>query len=273
MPELPEVETTRRGIEPHLTGRRIRALVVREARQRWPILAGLPALLSGARVRSVGRRAKYLLIHTDRGALMVHLGMSGSLRVLPEATPVRKHEHWDLVMDSGVVLRMHDPRRFGFLMWAGDEPVRHDLLKDLGPEPLELTRDALAAHLARRAQRRKVAVKPFLMDNHHVVGVGNIYASEALFGAGVRPGRAAGRITRAEWQAIARAVQGVLTAAIRQGGTTLQDYTQPDGATGYFRVRLKVYDRAGLPCRRCRTPIKSRVMGQRATYWCPNCQV
>jgi formamidopyrimidine-DNA glycosylase len=271
MPELPEVETTRRGIAPHLTGQRIARVVVRERRQRWPVPAELESALTGARVTAVERRAKYLLIRTTRGTAIVHLGMTGSLRVLPADTPLRKHEHWDLVLADGLALRMHDPRRFGFLLWS-TEPLAHPLLKDIGPEPLDLPRAGLAAHLATSARGKRVAVKQFVMDNHQVVGVGNIYASEALFRARVRPGRAAGRVKPAEWSAIAGAIQRVLSAAIQKGGTTLRDFTQPDGETGYFRIHLNVYDRKGLPCRRCKTPIKSRVQGQRATYWCPACQ-
>lgn len=272
MPELPEVESTRRGIAPHLVGRTVAALVVRRRRLRQPIPRALDAALPGARLLAVERRAKYLLIGSDAGTALVHLGMSGSLRVLPAAHPPGKHDHWDLVLDDGRALRLNDPRRFGVLLWTTGDPLAHPLLRDLGPEPLELGAAALAAHLAARARRRRGAVKQFLMDQRVVVGVGNIYASEALWRARVAPGRAAGRVTAAEWRAIARGIRSVLARAIAVGGTTLRDFTRPDGEPGYFRIQLAVYDRAGRPCRRCRTPVRTRVQGQRATYWCPGCQ-
>ena len=274
MPELPEVETARRGIARRLVGRRIEAVVVRERAQRWPIPRSFDAKLRGQRVVAVRRRGKYLLIDTAAGSALVHLGMSGSLAVVAAGLAPRKHDHWDLVLDDGRALRMHDPRRFGALLWiaAGADEARHPLLAHLGPEPLAGSAEALAAHLASRARGRRGAVKQFVMDGKVVVGVGNIYASEALFAARVRPGRAAGRVTAAEWRAIARAVQRVLTRAIAKGGTTLRDFAQPDGKPGYFRIKLNVYDRTGEPCRRCGTPIKARVQGQRATYWCAECQ-
>jgi formamidopyrimidine-DNA glycosylase len=272
VPELPEVESTRLGIAPHLVGRTIVAALIRRRRLRLAIPRALDAALPGSRVARVSRRAKYLLIETTAGTALVHLGMSGSLRVLPKDLPPGKHDHWDLVLDDGQALRLNDPRRFGVLLWTAADPLAHPLLRDLGPEPLELDDRALAAHLADRARGRRGAVKQFLMDQAIVVGVGNIYASEALWRARVRPGRAAGRVTAREWRAVARGIRSVLTRAIAVGGTTLRDFTRPDGEPGYFRIRLAVYDRAGLPCRRCRAPIKSRVQGQRATYWCPDCQ-
>jgi formamidopyrimidine-DNA glycosylase len=272
VPELPEVESTRRGIAPHLAGRTITAVVVRRRRLRLPIPRALDAALPGSRVRGVARRAKYLLIGTTAGTALVHLGMSGSLRVLPAAHPPGKHDHWDLVLDDGRALRLNDPRRFGLLLWCAGDPHAHPLLAGLGPEPLELDERALAAHLAARARGRKGAVKQFVMDQRIVVGVGNIYASEALWRARVAPGRAAGRGTAAEWRAVARGIRSVLARAIAVGGTTLRDFTRPDGEPGYFRIQLAVYDRAGRPCRRCRAPIRTRVQGQRATYWCPGCQ-
>ncbi len=274
MPELPEVETTRRGIARRLVGRRVIAVVVRNRSQRWPIPRTLGAKLRGQGITAVRRRGKYLLIDTHAGSVLVHLGMSGSLTVVAADLAPRKHDHWDIVLDNGRALRMHDPRRFGALLWiaADADEARHPLLAHLGPEPLELSVAALASHLAARARGRRGAVKQFVMDGKVVVGVGNIYASEALFAARVRPGRAAGRVTAPEWRAIARAIQRVLTRAIAKGGTTLKDFAQPDGEPGYFRIKLNVYDRAGLPCRRCGEPIKARVQGQRATYWCPQCQ-
>ncbi|MBS0393974.1 MAG: bifunctional DNA-formamidopyrimidine glycosylase/DNA-(apurinic or apyrimidinic site) lyase [Proteobacteria bacterium] len=270
MPELPEVETTRRGLAPVLRGRRIGAVRVRERRLRWPLPAGFEAALAGARVTGVGRRGKYLLIGTDRGTLLVHLGMSGSLRAVDPAEPPRPHDHVELVLDSGRCVRFNDPRRFGTLQLVRGDPAAHALLRGLGPEPLGAGFDA--DYLYARARGRRVAVKKFLMNAAIVVGVGNIYASEALFRAGIRPQRAAGRLTRAEAARLVAAVRRVLAAAIRVGGTTLRDYVNADGLPGYFRQKLYVYERAGQPCRRCGTPIRQRVQGQRSTYWCPSCQ-
>ena len=270
MPELPEVETTRRGIEPWLVGRRIDKLIVRERRLRWRIPASLAARLRGARVRAVGRRAKYLLVATDAGTLIAHLGMSGSLRVLPADAPPLAHDHYDLVLDSGRCLRFNDPRRFGCLLFTAGDPARHRLIRDLAPEPLEADFDGEL--LWRRARGRRVSIKQFVMDSRIVVGVGNIYASEALFRSGIRPGLAAGRVSRARMAALAAAIREVLTEAIGSGGTTLRDYVDPGGMPGYFAQRLFVYEREGKPCRRCRTPIRRFTQGSRSTYWCPRCQ-
>jgi formamidopyrimidine-DNA glycosylase len=270
MPELPEVETTRRGIAPALEGRTIREVRVRERRLRWALPRGFESELAGRRVLEVGRRAKYLLVRTDAGTLIVHLGMSGSLRVLPADTPALTHDHVDLVLDSGACVRFNDPRRFGSMHFVAGDPHEHKLLRSLAPEPLS---DAFGgAVLHARARRRKVAVKLFLMDAKTVVGVGNIYASEALFRAGVSPRRAAGRLSRDAYERIAKAVKDVLSDAIRVGGTTLRDYVNADGMPGYFRQKLYVYERAGEPCRICGTPIRHCVQGQRSTYWCPACQ-
>jgi len=270
MPELPEVETTRRGIAPSLEGRRIARVVVRERRLRWPVPRGLEKKLEGRRVTGVRRRAKYLLIDTDGGTLIAHLGMSGSLRVLGDDAELIDHDHVDLVLDSGRILRFNDPRRFGCLLWAGDEPDSHPLLENLGPEPLEPGFDG--EYLWRRARGRRVAIKLFIMNAQVVVGVGNIYASEALFRAGIRPTTPAHRVSRVRMAALAGAIRDVLGEAIRVGGTTLRDYVNPDGLPGYFRQRLFVYERSGEPCRRCGTPIRHLVQGQRSTYWCPTCQ-
>jgi formamidopyrimidine-DNA glycosylase len=270
MPELPEVETTRRGIAPSLEGRLIERVVLRERRLRWPVPAGFERELRGRRIIAVERRAKYLLIRTDGGTLIAHLGMSGSLRVLGTELPPRPHDHADLVLDSGRVLRLNDPRRFGSLYWVAGDPAAHPLLAALGPEPLGPGFDG--EYLWRRARGRRVAIKLFVMNSQVVVGVGNIYASEALFRAGIRPTTAAGRVSRARMEQLAQAIRDVLAEAIQVGGTTLRDYVNPDGAPGYFRQKLFVYERAGEPCRRCRTPIRHRVLGQRSTYWCPACQ-
>jgi formamidopyrimidine-DNA glycosylase len=274
MPELPEVETTRRGIEPHLAGRRIAAVTLRRADLRWPIPPEIGALLPGQRIDSVERRAKYLLIHTAAGSAMLHLGMSGMLRVLPPDAPIGKHDHVDIVLEStaeqrGRVLRFTDPRRFGSLLWQPFGEV-HPLLAALGPEPLT---DAFDGDTLWRGSRgRSAAVKLFLMDNANVVGVGNIYASEALFAAGIDPRRAAGKVSRGRYASLAAEVKRILAWAIERGGTTLRDFLNPDGAPGYFFRELNVYGRAGEPCKVCRTPIKQAVLGQRSTFWCPSCQ-
>jgi formamidopyrimidine-DNA glycosylase len=270
MPELPEVETTRRGVRAAIIGRTVTAFDLREPRLRWPVDASLVRTLPGQRILDVRRRAKYLLIDLERGSLIAHLGMSGSLRVMPAGSPRLLHDHYDLTLDSGQCLRFNDPRRFGSLHWCEGTVTDHPLLASLGPEPLES--GLTAAYLADRARRRTAAVKIFLMDQRVVVGVGNIYASEALYRAGVRPGRAAGRIKAGEWERIVESVRAVLGEAIRHGGTTLRDYVNTDGTPGYFRQQLYVYERAGEPCLRCRTPIRHRVQGQRSTYYCPECQ-
>jgi len=271
MPELPEVETTRRGIAQTVIGRQIAAAIVRERRLRWRLPADFATQLEGRRIVDVRRRAKYLLIDLDRGSLLVHLGMSGSLRVLPASTPALKHDHVDLVLDSGQCLRFNDPRRFGSMHYTIDNPHRHALLRNLAPEPL--ADDFNAAYLAAKARNRKVAIKQFIMNGNLVVGVGNIYASEALFRAGIKPSRAAGRVKREEFPRLAKSIKAVLNAAIRAGGTTLRDYVGADGTPGYFRQKLFVYERAGDPCRKCRTPIKQARHGQRSTYYCPKCQL
>ena len=270
MPELPEVETTRRGIEPHVLGRRVVALAVHEPRLRWRVDAAMPAAVAGQRVSGVRRRAKYLLIDLERGSLLLHLGMSGSLRVMPCDTPRLTHDHVDLLLDSGQTLRFNDPRRFGSLHWLTEDPARHPLLRDLAPEPLGDDFDA--AYLHRVTRGRRVAIKQLVMNSQLVVGVGNIYASEALFRAGVRPGRAARSLTRDECARLVKAIRAVLAMAIRFGGTTLRDYVGADGRPGYFRRKLYVYERGGEPCRRCGMPIRQLVQGQRSTYYCPSCQ-
>jgi formamidopyrimidine-DNA glycosylase len=270
MPELPEVETTRRGIEPHVAGRRIAAVVVRESRLRWPVAPEFAPAVAGQRIERVARRAKYLLIELERGTLILHLGMSGSLRVLTRGTPRKAHDHLDLEIEGGAVLRFNDPRRFGSLHFTPGPAAEHPLLARLGPEPLGP--DFTAAYLYRTSRRRRVALKQFLMDSHIVVGVGNIYASEALFRAGVRPGRMARTLTHAQAAKLVRAIRDVLSMAIRVGGTTLRDYVGADGNPGYFRQKLFVYERAGEACRRCGTLVRQRRQGQRSTYFCPGCQ-
>jgi formamidopyrimidine-DNA glycosylase len=270
MPELPEVETTRRGIAPWVESQRIRTLIVRERRLRWPIPRGMASHLAGAVVRRVERRGKYLLLRFDHGTALLHLGMSGSLQVLPEATAPRTHDHFDIVLDSGDCLRFTDPRRFGSLLWTRHDPAAHPLLAALGPEPLEPGFDG--AYLWQRARGRRVAIKAFIMNAAVVVGVGNIYASEALFRAGIDPRRAAGRISREAMTALAAAIGAVLTEAIALGGTTLRDFRHGTGELGCFEPELRVYDRTGEPCPTCATPIRHIVQGQRSTYFCPSCQ-
>lgn len=270
MPELPEVETTRRGIAPHLLGHAVSRVVIRESRFRWPISESLPNQLPGAPILRVDRRGKYLLIGTERGTLLVHLGMSGSLRLVqPDAAP-RKHDHVDLILDSGLCLRFHDPRRFGAMLWTDTDPLLHPLLRNLGPEPLEAEFDGRYLH--GMAQGRSIAIKPFLMNSQVVVGVGNIYASESLFLAGILPTRAAGRVSLARCQQLAERIREVLEASIAQGGTTLRDFVNEVGNPGYFRQTLRVYERCGEPCRQCGSKIRCERLGQRSTFWCSRCQ-
>lgn len=269
MPELPEVETARRGIEPHLVGERIDRIVIRERRLRWPIRKNLEQHLDGQTIESVDRRAKYLLINTGDGTAMIHLGMSGSVFVVDHGTPATVHEHFDIELGSGKMLRYRDPRRFGSLHWSAD-PHKHKLIASLGPEPLGDEFDG--EYLWTRSRGRKVNVKQFIMNANIVVGVGNIYASEALFQAGINPKRAAGRISRPRYDVLADKIRTVLQKAIKAGGTTLRDFYGGDGEAGYFRQELAVYDRADEPCRNCKAPITSVVLGQRSTYYCKRCQ-
>lgn len=270
MPELPEVEITRRGLVPHLMGRRVETVVVRNRNLRWPIARNLGARISGSTVRSVERRAKYLLIGCGSGWLIVHLGMSGSLRVLPRATAAGKHDHFDLVLDSGLIVRLTDPRRFGALLWLETPAERHALLKNLGLEPLEAEFTGRA--LQGKAKGRRVAVKQFLMNGGIVTGVGNIYASEALFHAGIHPARSAGHISRARWERLAHAVRATLESALDSGGSTLRNFASADGEPGHFQHQHSVYGREGKPCRACKTPIRAQRQGQRSTFFCPRCQ-
>lgn len=268
MPELPEVETSRRGIEPHLVGATILHAVIRNGRLRWPVSDEIYRL-SDTPVLSVQRRAKYLLIELPNGWMIVHLGMSGSLRVLMEDTPPGKHDHVDLVLSNGKILRYTDPRRFGAWLWTASLEG-HPALAHLGPEPLsEAFNDA---YLFEKSRKRKVAVKTWIMDNKLVVGVGNIYASESLFAAGIHPDRLASSLSVAEAMRLTQAIKDVLTRSIIQGGTTLRDFQQTDGKPGYFAQALQVYGREGEACRQCGTAIKSGKHGQRSTWWCPLCQ-
>lgn len=270
MPELPEVETSLRGISPHLSGRRIARLEVRDARLRWPIPPDTNALVAGQQILGLRRRAKYLLLDLERGCLLLHLGMSGSLRVLPAGTPPELHDHVDLVLDDGHCLRFRDPRRFGMLQWTPSPAEAHPLLRDLGPEPFAPAFDGRYLH--RRAHGRRCAVKTFIMDSHIVVGVGNIYASESLHLAGIHPSRPAGRIGQRRYQRLSEAIRTVLSQAIAQGGTSLRDFVQEDGHPGYFAQSLRVYGRTGSPCPACGASIRQRRIGQRSSFFCSSCQ-
>lgn len=269
MPELPEVETTRRGIEPHILNRVVTRVVIRNPRLRWPIPDEVRNLLPGSRIEATSRRGKYLLMKTELGYAIWHLGMSGSLRLLPIGTPPGKHDHVDMEMEDGMLLRYTDPRRFGALVWSQD-PASHPLLAELGPEPLEPGFDGDYLHA--RAEGRSAPIKAFIMDSHVVVGVGNIYANEALFRAGIHPDRAAGRISRERYRRLAEAIQAVLAEAIAIGGTTLRDFVGGDGEPGYFQQELRVYGRGGQPCRRCGEMLREMRHNNRATVYCPHCQ-
>ncbi len=269
MPELPEVETTRRGLAPLVTAHRIARLTVRERRLRWPIARGLNARLAGCEVVALKRRGKYLLFELDRGCLLVHLGMSGNLRYLPETVPLRTHDHFDIELEGGALLRYNDPRRFGSLHFT-TAPERHPLLRDLGPEPF--ADEFTGEYLWRTSRGRQTAIKTLIMNGHVVVGVGNIYANEALYRAGIHPARPAARVSRARFERLCAEIRNVLEDALRSGGTTLRDFVGGDGQPGYFRQSLAVYERDGQPCQVCGTAIRRRVLGQRASYFCPTCQ-
>ena len=270
MPELPEVETTRRGIAPHVTGRRIARIDVYDRRLRWPVPADLGKRARGLAIERVDRRSKYLLFDLGAGALLVHLGMTGTLRVFRDAPPRGKHDHVDIVLDDGTLLRYRDPRRFGAMLWIASSSTAHPLLAALGPEPFDAAFDA--AYLWRTTRSRRTAIKLALMDNRVVTGVGNIYANEALFRAGIRPTTRAGRVSKARLARLVTAVRDVLRDAIAKGGSTLRDYVGSDGAAGYFQLDYCVYGRAGEPCRVCATPIRHARIGQRSSFYCPRCQ-
>ncbi|WP_353979885.1 bifunctional DNA-formamidopyrimidine glycosylase/DNA-(apurinic or apyrimidinic site) lyase [Salinicola endophyticus] len=270
MPELPEVETTRRGIAPHVEGREIVEVIVRSRSLRVPVPVDLEAALIGARFGELARRAKYLLLPVGDRSLLWHLGMSGSLRLARVGDLPKKHDHVDVVVEGGAILRYHDPRRFGFVDWLAPDVASDPRLARLGPEPLSPDFDG--ARLYTLSRGRRAAIKPFIMDNAVVVGVGNIYASEALFMAGIDPRRAAGRVSRERYARLAEAIKTVLAAAITQGGTTLRDFVSGSGEPGYFAQRLNVYGRGGEPCRECGHLLRQVTLGQRASVYCPICQ-
>jgi len=270
MPELPEVETTRRGIAPHIRRNRIASVIIRDARLRWPVPKSIKKLLPGQTIDSVRRRGKYILLETGIGTVIMHLGMSGSLRIVDETDPAQKHDHVDIVFTNHKALRLRDPRRFGAVLFTKEDPLQHKLLVQLGPEPLgtEFNGD----YLFEKSRKRKIAIKSLLMDSKVVVGVGNIYANEALFMAGIHPKRAAGKLGKPQCTRLVTAVKQVLKSAIKAGGTTLRDFTRSDGSPGYFRLSLNIYDKKGQPCPRCGKPITHAVIGQRSTYYCTHCQ-
>ena len=269
MPELPEVETTRRGIAPFLEGQRVTRVVVRDGRLRWPVPEDLDVRLSGQRILSVDRRAKYLLLNAEVGTLISHLGMSGNLRLVELGLAAARHEHVDIELESGLALRYTDPRRFGAMLWSPD-PLNHELLLRLGPEPLTDLFDG--ERLFQLSRGRAMAVKPFIMDNAVVVGVGNIYASEALFAAGIDPRRPAGGISRARYERLAAEIRRILAMAIERGGTTLRDFVGGDGKPGYFQQELFVYGRGGAFCKQCGSTLREVRLGQRASVYCGRCQ-
>lgn len=270
MPELPEVETTRRGLLPHLKDHKVTDIKIRNRQLRWPTPRALKQKLVGQKITDIRRRGKYLIFDFEQGHMLAHLGMSGSLRIVDRQAAVRKHDHIDWLLDSDRILRFHDPRRFGSIHWIVGDVLQHPLLKNLGAEPLEESFNG--EYLSIHGNNRKVAVKSFIMNARVVTGVGNIYASESLFMAGIHPNRPAGEISPANYQRLAEAIKAVLNASIEQGGTTLRDFVNENGNPGYFRQQLRAYEQAGNPCVQCGEIIRMLVIGQRASYFCPRCQ-
>lgn len=270
MPELPEVETTRLGISPHVTGQIITDVIIRNKKLRWPITATLKKDLLNQSFQTIDRRGKYLLCYTNHGCMIIHLGMSGSLCIVDKQNKPKKHDHVDILFASRKILRFHDPRRFGSILWTRKDPLQHKLIKHLGPEPL--SKDFNGGLLHQRSKKRTQAVKNFIMDSHNVVGVGNIYASESLFMAGINPKRKAGNVSLERYERLTEAIQIILKQSIKQGGTTLRDFVNGDGNPGYFQQQLNVYARTGLPCKYCESIIKEIKLGQRSSFYCPTCQ-
>jgi len=270
MPELPEVETSRRGIEPYLLNKTIKNVTIRQHKLRWPIPKNLPALTEGQKVQAVNRRAKYIVLKLDNGSIIIHLGMSGSLRICTNKTPIEKHDHIDIGVTGGKILRLRDPRKFGCVLWTADNINEHKLIVKLGPEPLD---DIFTAeYLHKKANKRSCSIKSFIMNSHMVVGVGNIYASESLFKAGINPKRKAGSVSLIRFKKLVDAIKVTLRDSIEQGGTTLKDFTGGDGQPGYFAQKLLVYGRAGEPCTVCSKPIKKIMQQARSTFYCSQCQ-
>ncbi|MDH3688419.1 MAG: bifunctional DNA-formamidopyrimidine glycosylase/DNA-(apurinic or apyrimidinic site) lyase [Gammaproteobacteria bacterium] len=270
MPELPEVEITLRGIAPHIVGRKVQRVEVRQPRLRWPVPPSLCKQLPGQRIEQISRRAKYLLIKAGSGTVIIHLGMSGSLRLLRADTRPAPHDHFDMIFDNDACLRLRDPRRFGCVLWTLADPREHHLLRTLGPEPLSHQFDG--DYLHRLSRGRMSTVKAFIMNAKIVAGIGNIYACEALFRSRIHPSRQAGRISKARYQRLVACIKSTLGDALRAGGTTLRDFTHSDGTPGYFGHTLQVYGRAGEPCTECGQPIRRQIRNQRSSFLCPHCQ-
>lgn len=270
MPELPEVETTRKGIVPYVVGETIKDIVIRERNLRWPIPVNLKRSLKNHTIRDLHRRAKYLLFYTDNGCMILHLGMSGSLRILDNDQAYDKHDHVDIIFESGHSLRYRDPRKFGSILWTKDDPMQHKLINHLGPEPL--SKEFNTDYLYARSRKRTQAIKTFIMDSRIVVGVGNIYANEALFLAGIKPTLKAGKVSKVGYEKLIVEIKNVLSRAIKKGGTTLRDFVNSEGKPGYFSQELLVYNREGDACKKCKHKIKMIRLGQRSTFYCPDCQ-
>lgn len=270
MPELPEVETCRRGITPYLQKQVIKKIIIRNHKLRWPIPKKLPEYTEGKTIRSISRRGKYLLLELDSGTIIIHLGMSGSLRICPENTPADKHDHIDILCRNKKTLRLKDPRKFGSVLWTKDNPLEHKLLIKLGPEPL--TEAFNANYLYTNSRKRTCSIKSFIMNSHMVVGVGNIYACEALFLSAINPKRKAGSLSKARYERLVDNIKHTLNAAIKQGGTTLKDFTREDGQPGYFAQKLNVYGKENIGCTLCQRPIKRFTQQQRSTFYCSHCQ-
>ena len=270
MPELPEVETTLRGISPHIKNQIVTQVIIRQAKLRWPIPVDLPQLIEQKILHSLSRRAKYLLLHFDTGTLLIHLGMSGSLRVIADNTPPARHDHIDISFANNKSIRLTDPRRFGAVLWLGSNPEAHPLLSKLGPEPLGT--DLSAKYLYQQSRGKKVSIKQFLMNQNVVTGIGNIYCTEALYYAGINPVRAAGNISLKRYQNLVNKIQQTLSLAIEQGGTTLRDFVGSDGKPGYFKQELSAYGRSGLPCEQCQKTLSEIKQANRTTIYCSHCQ-
>ena len=270
MPELPEVETTCRGISPHIIDSRIHKVALRNSNLRWPVLKSIVKTLSGLLVVSVQRRGKYILINLETGCLIIHLGMSGSLRIVTVGTAPEKHDHFDLCLNTGRVLRYRDPRRFGSIHWTTTDPGFHPLLRNLGPEPL--TRSFTGSYLFKKSRNKTRAIKTFIMDGCIVAGIGNIYANEALFDSGILPSKRAGKLSKKQYENLVFSIKKILKKSILKGGSTLRDFVGGDGEPGYFQQTLSIYGRAGMPCKTCQRPLQSKVLNQRATYYCNFCQ-
>lgn len=270
MPELPEVETIMQGLIPHIKGLTIQQVIIRQPQLRWPVPLDLNDQLQQQKIIHLSRRGKYLLIQMATGTLIIHLGMSGSLRVLPQDSPPTRHDHLDIILSDNKLLRYNDPRRFGAILMTEDNPETHTLLKSLGPEPLDPLFNG--AWLKKAALKRQVAIKPFIMNSKIVTGIGNIYAAEALFLAKIHPLTEAGKLTQQQCEQLVKSIKEVLQSAISQGGTTLKDFVNSDGKPGYFSQKLHVYGRTNLPCTTCGSPLQSLLLGQRSTVFCGQCQ-